>query len=88
LSFGVPTAQVIEVMQTPGSLRITNAWAAVDVGVALDPANIEAQVQCGMIYGLSAAISGEITFAGGHVQQSNFPDYDGLRMWRCPPIAV
>jgi len=60
LSFGVPTAQVIEVMQTPGSLRITNAWAAVDVGVALDPANIEAQVQGGMISGLSAAISGEI----------------------------
>jgi isoquinoline 1-oxidoreductase beta subunit len=88
LSFGVPTAQVIEVAQTPAGLRMTNAWAAVDVGVALDPANIEAQVQGGMIYGLSAAISGEITFANGHVQQTNFPDYDGLRMWQCPPIAV
>jgi isoquinoline 1-oxidoreductase beta subunit len=88
LSFGVPTAQVIEVAQTPAGLRMTNAWAAVDVGVALDPANIEAQVQGGMIYGLSAAISGEITFANGYVQQTNFPDYDGLRMWQCPPIAV
>jgi isoquinoline 1-oxidoreductase beta subunit len=88
LSFGVPTAQVIEVAQTPAGLRMTNAWAAVDVGVALDPANIAAQVQGGMIYGLSAAISGEITFANGYVQQTNFPDYDGLRMWQCPPIAV
>lgn len=88
LSFGVPTAQVIEVAQTPAGLRMTNAWAAVDVGVALDPANIEAQVQGGMIYGLSAAIMGEITFENGHVQQRNFPDYDGLRMPQCPPIAV
>ncbi len=88
LSFGVPAAQVIEVENTPAGLRITNAWAAVDVGIALDPSIIEAQVQGGMVYGLSAAISGEITFAGGHAQQQNFPDYDGLRLPQCPPISV
>lgn len=88
LSFGVPTAEVIEVEQTPAGLRMTGAWAAVDVGVALDPSIIEAQVQGGMIYGLSAAIKGEITFDGGHVQQTNFPDYDGLRLPECPPITV
>jgi isoquinoline 1-oxidoreductase beta subunit len=88
LSFGVPCAQVIEVAQTPAGLRMTGAWAAVDVGVALDPSIIEAQVQGGMIFGLSAAIKGEITFAGGHVQQTNFPDQDGLRMPECPPITV
>lgn len=88
LSFGVPTAEVIEVTQTAGGLRMTGAWAAVDVGIALDPSIIEAQVQGGIIFGLSAAIRGEITFDGGHVQQTNFTDYDGLRMPECPPISV
>ncbi|HEX9857869.1 MAG TPA: molybdopterin cofactor-binding domain-containing protein, partial [Paracoccaceae bacterium] len=88
LSFGVPVAEVIEVQQTPAGLRLTAAFAAVDVGIALDPRNIEAQVQGGMVYGLSAAISGEITFAEGHVQQSNFWDNDPLRLNQCPPIAV
>ncbi|MFN3825141.1 MAG: xanthine dehydrogenase family protein molybdopterin-binding subunit [Pseudorhodobacter sp.] len=88
LSFGVPTAEVIEVMDTPQGLRMTGAWAAVDVGIALDPAIIEAQVQGGMIFGLSAAIHGEITFAGGQVEQRNFPDQDALRLPQCPPIAV
>ena len=41
-----------------------------------------------MIYGLSAAITGEITFADGVVQQTNFPDNDPLRLYQCPPIAV
>lgn len=88
LSFGVPTAQVIEVEQSPAGLRLTNAWAAADVGIALDPAILEAQVQGGMIYGLSAAISGEITFAEGRVEQTNFWDATPLRLHQCPPIAV
>ncbi len=88
LSFGVPTAQVIEVAATDAGIRLVNAWAAVDVGIALDPGNIEAQVQGGMIYGLSAAITGRIDFADGHVVQTNFHDYDALRLHQCPPIAV
>lgn len=88
LSFGVPVAEVIEVEQTNTGLRITNAYAAADVGIALDPRNIEAQVKGAMIYGLSAAITGEITFADGVVQQTNFPDNDPLRLYQCPPIAV
>ncbi|RUS58982.1 xanthine dehydrogenase family protein molybdopterin-binding subunit [Pseudorhodobacter sp. E13] len=88
LSFGVPTAQVIEVEQGQDGLRMTQAWAAVDVGTALDPSIIEAQVQGGMIFGLSAAIHGEITFEGGQAQQQNFPDYDALRLPYCPPISV
>lgn len=88
LSFGVPTAQVIEVEDTPQGIRLTGAWAAVDVGLALDPGIIEAQVQGAMVYGLSAALTGEVTFAGGHAQQVNFPDADPLRLSQCPPIAV
>jgi isoquinoline 1-oxidoreductase subunit beta len=88
LSFGVPAAQVIEVEETPDGIRLTNAWAAVDVGTALDPRNIEAQVQGAMIYGLSAAIRGEITFDGGAVQQLNFWAYEPLRLREAPPIIV
>jgi len=88
LSFGVPTAQVIEVAATKDGIRLVNAYAAVDVGVALDPGNIEAQVQGGMIYGLSAAIMGRIDFADGRVMQTNFHDYDALRLHQCPPISV
>ena len=88
LSFGVPVAEVIEVEQTDAGIKMTNIWAAVDVGIALDPRIIEAQVQSAIIYGLSAAIRGEITFADGKVEQSSFPDYEPLRLHECPPIAV
>jgi isoquinoline 1-oxidoreductase subunit beta len=88
LSFGVPTAEVIEVMDTPDGLRMTGAWAAVDVGRALDPGNIEAQVQGAMVYGLSAAMRGEITFADGKAEQMNFWDYEPMRLPQCPAIAV
>jgi len=88
LSFGVPTAQVIEVAATPDGIRLVNAHAAVDVGIALDPHTIEAQVQGGMVYGLTAAMMGGIDMAGGRVVQTNFHDYDALRMGQCPPISV
>ncbi len=87
-SWGTPTAQIVEVRDTPNGIRITKVWAAVDVGVALDPRNIQAQVMSGIIYGLSAAMMGEITFSDGQVEQTNFPDYDALRMDNSPDIAV
>jgi len=87
-SFGTPVAQVIEVTDTGDGIRITNAWIACDVGTALDPQNIRAQMSGGMIYGLSAAVHGEISFADGEVQQENFPDYDALRMGTAPNIEV
>ncbi len=88
LSFGVPTAEVIEIQQTPDGIRLVNAYASADVGIALDPRNIEAQLQGGMVYGLTAAILGEITVKDGAVQQSNFHDYDAMRMYQAPPITV
>ena len=88
MAFGVPSAQVIEVEETAAGLRMTNAWAAVDVGIALDPAILEAQVTGAMVYGLSAAIRGDITLAGGKVEQKSFWDYEPLRMPQVPPIAV
>lgn len=88
LSFGVPVAEVIEVADTPDGLRLTGAWIAADVGIALDPGNIEAQLQGAMVYGLSAAIRGEITVGDGMVQQPNFWDFEPLRLRECPPIRV
>lgn len=88
MSFGVPVAEVVEVANTPQGLRLTNIWAAADVGIALDPGNIEAQLQGAIVYGLSAAIRGEITIADGMVEQQNFWDFEPLRLSECPPITT
>jgi isoquinoline 1-oxidoreductase beta subunit len=88
MSFGVPVAEIIEVADTGNGIRLLNVWAAVDVGRALDPRIIEAQVQSGVNFGLAAAIMGEITVADGKVQQGNFHNYDSIRMNQAPPITV
>ncbi|NOX73285.1 MAG: xanthine dehydrogenase family protein molybdopterin-binding subunit, partial [Alphaproteobacteria bacterium] len=87
-AFGAPTAEIVEVRNSPDGIHITKVWAATDVGVALDPRNIRAQIMSGVIYGLSAAMMGEITFADGEVEQENFPDYDALRMNNAPDVVV
>ncbi len=87
-SFGTPVAEVVEVTDENGALRVSRAWIACDPGRALDPAIIEAQMVSGLIYGLSAAILEEITFDAGEVQQFNFPDYDALRIHTAPEVQV
>ncbi|QBF31288.1 molybdopterin cofactor-binding domain-containing protein [Thalassococcus sp. S3] len=87
-SFGTPVAQVIEVVEEDGTIRIAKAWIACDMGIALDPGNIEAQMFGGMMYGLSAACFEETTFTDGAVDQLNFPDYDALRMHTAPAVEV
>ncbi len=88
LSFGVPVAEVIEVANTLAGIKIVKAFAAVDVGTALDPGNIEAQVQSGLNFGLAAAMMGEITVQDGKVEQTNFDTYDAIRINQAPPIEV
>ena len=87
-SFNVPVAEVIEVSATEDGIKIDNAWIAADVGIALDPRIIESQLSSGLIFGLTAAIMGEITLEDGEIQQTNFHDYDGLRIHQTPEIAV
>ncbi|MEM7259172.1 MAG: molybdopterin cofactor-binding domain-containing protein, partial [Pseudomonadota bacterium] len=70
LSFGAHTAQIVDVRMTDSGVKIDKVYCAVDVGTALDPRNVEAQIESGIIYGLSAAISGELTFKDGEVVQS------------------
>ncbi|MBE0414059.1 molybdopterin cofactor-binding domain-containing protein [Yoonia sp.] len=87
-SFGTPVAEVVEVEDTGNGIRINTCWIACDVGTALDPSIIKAQMVSGAIYGLSAAMQGEITFADGAAEQGNFYDYDALRMHNVPEFAV
>jgi isoquinoline 1-oxidoreductase beta subunit len=87
-SFHTPTAVVIEVADQGGAIALTRAWMACDVGTALDPGIIEAQMVGGLVYGLSAAMMEEISFAGGAVEQGNFTDYDALRQHQMPQVAV
>ena len=50
--------------------------------------NIDVQMVGGTLYGLSAALYGEVTFYDGEVEQTNFPDYDAIRMANCPELEV
>ncbi len=61
---------------------------AVDCGICVNPLGVEAQVEGAVVFGLSAALYGEITFAKGRVQQSNFHDYPMLRMYEMPQVEV
>ncbi len=87
-SFGTPVAQVLEVQDTPAGIKLTRAWIACDPGLAMDPGIFEAQMTGAMIYGLSAAVQGAITFADQQVVEQNFPDYDALRMHTTPAFEV
>ncbi len=88
LASGAATAQVIEIQHTGNEIRLLNAYVSVDVGIALDPRNIEAQVQGAANFGLCAAIFGEITVADGAVEQGNFDTYPLLTMPQSPSISV
>lgn len=88
LSFGTWVAQVVQVADTDDGIRIEKVWCAADFGTALDPANLEAQMMSGIIFGLSAAMGQEITFADGAAEQGNFDTYDAMRMNQAPQIEV
>ncbi|MGB3556057.1 MAG: molybdopterin cofactor-binding domain-containing protein, partial [Jannaschia sp.] len=87
-AFGVPVAQVMEVRDTEGGIVMDRLWIAAEVGRVLDPVNIEAQLSGGALFGLGHAIHSEITFADGAPEQSNFHDYESLRLWQTPQVEV
>ena len=88
MSFGVPVAEVIEVKLEDDKVKLIKVFAAVDVGIALDPRNIEAQVTSGINFGLAAAMTGEITVNDGQIEQTNFHNYTSLRINQAPDIEV
>lgn len=88
MSFGVPCAQVIEVSDTDAGITIDTVWVAAEVGRVIDPVNFENQVQGAVIWGLGHAMNCEITYAEGVTEQTNFDQYQGLRLRQCPEIIV
>jgi isoquinoline 1-oxidoreductase beta subunit len=88
-SFGSYVAEVAEVsLGASGDVRVHRVVCAADCGIAINPRNVAAQMEGAIVYGLSAALYGEITLDDGRVRQSNFHDYPVLRMDRTPAIEV
>jgi isoquinoline 1-oxidoreductase subunit beta len=88
-SFGSFIATVVEAeVDEHGEVRLRRITSAVDTGIAVNPDTIVAQLQGGLIFGLTAALFGEITIENGRVQQSNFNDYRMLRIDEVPKIDV
>jgi isoquinoline 1-oxidoreductase subunit beta len=88
-SFGSFIATVVEAeIDEQGEVRLRRVTSAVDTGIAVNPDTIVAQLEGGLIFGLTAALYGEITINKGRVQQSNFHDYRMLRIDQAPKIEV
>jgi len=87
-SFASFVAQVAEVSIEHGKVRVHRVVCAVDCGTVVNPDIVVAQMESGIIFGLTAALKGEITLANGRVQQSNFNDYPLLRFDESPRIEV
>ena len=87
-SFGTIVAQVVEVEVTAGKVRPRRAICAVDAGFAMHPDGMKAQMESGIVYGLTAALYSDITIHRGAVAQSNFHDYPMLRMNESPDIET
>ncbi|HAN67372.1 MAG TPA: xanthine dehydrogenase family protein molybdopterin-binding subunit, partial [Halieaceae bacterium] len=69
-----------------GQLRVLEMHGVLDAGRVINPDRVHAQMEGGMIFGLSLALNGEITFERGEAQQSNFHDYSIARMHQVPPV--
>jgi isoquinoline 1-oxidoreductase beta subunit len=81
-------AQVAEVSVDGTNVRVHRVVNAVDCGHVVNPDQAEAQIEGAMVFGLSAALRGEITLTDGRVQQSNFHDYAPLRMNEMPLVET
>jgi isoquinoline 1-oxidoreductase subunit beta len=88
-SFGSFIATVVEAeIDEQGEVHLRRVTSAVDTGIIVNPDTIMAQLEGGLIFGLTAALYGEITIDKGRVQQSNFHDYRMLRIDQAPKIEV
>jgi isoquinoline 1-oxidoreductase subunit beta len=85
-SFDSYVAQVVEASVDKGEVRVHRVVCAVDCGRVVNPDTVHAQLESGIIFGLTAALKTEITLKDGRVEQSNFNDYPMLRMFESPVI--
>ena len=87
-SFLTDVAQVAQVSVEAGKIRVHKVLCVVDCGLAVNPDIVRTQMEGGIIFGLTAALYGELTLEAGRVKQSNFHDYPMLRMDEAPEIVV
>jgi isoquinoline 1-oxidoreductase beta subunit len=87
--FGSRVCVIVETEVTPqGEVLIRRAVVALDCGIAINPSSVEAQVQGGLVFGLSAALYSGITIKHGAIEQSNFHDYRSMRINETPLIEL
>jgi isoquinoline 1-oxidoreductase subunit beta len=87
-SSGSIVAEIAEVAVEGGRISVNRVVAAMDCGLVIAPDSIETQVQGSVVYGMTAALYGKITVEKGRVVQSNFPDYNMVRMAQMPKVEV
>ncbi|MEM7426369.1 MAG: molybdopterin cofactor-binding domain-containing protein [Pseudomonadota bacterium] len=85
-SHHVPAAEVIDVTLTDEGIRIDEVWIAADCGKVLDPVNAEAQLTGAAIFGLGHAMNCEITYENHAAVQSNYHEYEGMRLSQAPRL--
>lgn len=87
--WGTYMAQVTDIEVTgAGEIRVKRVVCAVDCGTVVNPDTVKAQIESGVVFGISGALWGEVTVKNGRVEQSNFTDYRVLRINETPPIDV
>jgi isoquinoline 1-oxidoreductase beta subunit len=87
-SFGSWVAQVADVSIQGSRVRVHRVTCAIDCGICINPAGVAAQMESGIVFGLSAALYGRITIKDGRVEQSNYHDYPVLRIDEMPRVDV
>ncbi|PWU01920.1 MAG: twin-arginine translocation pathway signal protein [Bacteroidetes bacterium] len=85
---GSYVAYVVEIKMSGQKFKIDKVWCAVDCGIAVNPDGVKAQMESSIIFGLTAAVFGEITFKEGMVEQSNFTNYKMMEMKDAPEIHI
>ncbi len=88
LSFGVPTAEVVEITNTDDGIKIDKVYVACEVGKVIDPINFEGQVKGAVVWGLGHAMNCERTYSDGIAEQENYDSFQGMRLYQCPEIEV
>lgn len=87
-SFGSYVAQVVEISVTDKKLKVDKVYCVIDCGRIVNPDTIEAQMQSGIVYGLTAAFYGEISVENGKIKQTNFPNYEMMKMRHMPEVIT
>lgn len=88
-SFGAIVAQVAEISLGPArDIRVHRVTCAVDCGLAINPDGVAQQMESGVVYGLTAALYGDITIANGRVSQRNYDSYKSLRLHESPVVET